>query len=47
MKLKKIIRYLLKTLFVLFVILFAYFVYLAIWTYQFVQCRPRENHRKH
>lgn len=35
MKLKKIIRYLLKTLFVLFVILFAYFVYLAIWTYQF------------
>ena len=35
MKLKKIIRNSLKALLILFVAVFAYFVYLAIWTYRF------------
>ena len=35
MKLRKIIRNLLKALLILFVAVFAYFVYLAIWTYRF------------
>ena len=35
MKLKKIIRNSLKALLILFVAVFAYFVYLAVWTYRF------------
>ena len=35
MKFKKIIRNSLKALLILFVAVFAYFVYLAIWTYRF------------
>ena len=35
MKLKKIVHTSLKVLFALFIAVFAYFVYLAIWTYRF------------